>query len=171
MKKRNVFILAAILILTLLAGCGAQGGNASADSDVSGSASKLDTNYYDVCTNYSKAEVEAFASQVKQQILSSDWSGLSENIAYPITIDGVVYPDSGTFINAPFDKLFSKSFLDAISAESCEDMFCNADGIMMGNGEVWIAETLDDDLKSQGLQIISINVPDQKQNPTFKPGV
>ena len=41
--------------------------------------------YYSVCTNYSKSEVEQFAKEVREFIIAADWERLSEDIVYPIT--------------------------------------------------------------------------------------
>ena len=41
--------------------------------------------YYSVCTNYSKYEVEQFAKEVRKFIPAEDWERLSEDIVYPIT--------------------------------------------------------------------------------------
>jgi hypothetical protein len=113
--------------------------------------------YYSVCTNLSKSEVEAFAKEVKDQILKKDWTGLAEKVSYPITIAGVTYNGSGEFSNADLDAAFDTDFMTAIEEESCTDMFCNYQGIMLGNGQVWISEVLNDDMTSQGLKILEIN--------------
>lgn len=114
-------------------------------------------NIYEVCTSLPKAEVEAFAGQVKQQIVNHDWKGLSENISYPITVGGTTYQNSDEFAAGNFEESLSQKFVDAIEAETCTDMFCNWQGIMMGNGEVWISEVLNDDSSSQGLKVTAIN--------------
>lgn len=36
----------------------------------------------------------------------------------------------------------STDFISAISGENCQNMFCNWQGIMMDNGEIWISETI-----------------------------
>lgn len=114
-------------------------------------------NSYEVCTSIPKAEVEAFAGQVKQQIVSQNWKGLSENISYPITVGDTTYQNSEEFAAGDFSESLSQKFIDAVEAETCTDMFCSWQGIMMGNGEVWISEVLNDDASSQGLKVTAIN--------------
>lgn len=114
-------------------------------------------NIYEVCTSVPKAEVEAFAAQVKQQIVSHDWKGLSGNISYPITVGDTTYQNSDEFAAGNFEDSLSQKFVDAVEAETCTDMFCNWQGIMLGNGEVWISEVLNDDSSSQGLKVTAIN--------------
>ena len=114
--------------------------------------------YYSVCTNYSKSEVEQFAKEVRECILAEDWERLSEFVAYPITIAGVTYEDSTSFLAAPFEAHLDEDSIEAIHNESCTDMFCNYAGIMMGNGEVWIGEVLNEDYSSAGLHVIGLNI-------------
>ena len=114
--------------------------------------------YYSVCTNFSKSEVEQFAKEIREFILAEDWEGLSEYVVYPITMAGVTYEDSTSFLAAPFEAHLDEDSIEAIHNESCTDMFCNYAGIMMGNGEVWIGEVLNEDYSSAGLHVIGLNI-------------
>ena len=114
--------------------------------------------YYSVCTNYSKSEVEQYAKEVRECILAEDWERLSEYVAYPITMGGVAYEDSTSFLTALFGTLLDENSIESIRNESCTDMFCNYAGIMMGNGEVWIGEVLNEDYSSAGLHVIGLNI-------------
>lgn len=114
--------------------------------------------YYSVCTNYSKSEVEQFAKEVREFIIAEDWERLSEYVVYPITMAGVTYEDSTSFLAAPFEAHLDEDSIEAIRNESCTDMFCNYAGIMMGNGEVWIGEVLNEDYSSAGLHVIGLNI-------------
>ena len=114
--------------------------------------------YYSACTNYSKSEVEQFAKEVRECILAENWEGLSEIVAYPITMAGVTYGDSTSFLVAPFGTQLDENSMESIRNESCTDMFCNYAGIMMGNGEVWIGEVLNEDYSSAGLHVIGLNI-------------
>lgn len=42
-------------------------------------------------------------------------------------------------------------------AEGCENMFCNYQGIMLGNGQVWIGEVLDKNGENGKLKVIAVN--------------
>lgn len=112
---------------------------------------------YAVCTSKSVWEVERFARKVKEQILLGDFQGLSKEIAYPITIDGITYQDEEAFLKADFAGNLKQEILAELEAESCEGMFANMQGIMLGNGCVWIGEVMNDDLTSQGLKVITLN--------------
>ncbi len=112
---------------------------------------------YAVCTSKSVWEVEDFARKVKEQILLGDFQGLSKEIAYPVTIDGVVYQNEEAFLEADFVGNRNQALLAELEAESCEGMFADWEGIMLGNGCVWIGEVMKDDLTSQGLRVIKLN--------------
>ncbi|WMC93223.1 hypothetical protein [Kineothrix sp. MB12-C1] len=117
-----------------------------------------DVDYYSICTSKSKQEVEAFATEVKETILREDWEAVSEMAAYPITIQGIEYVDAESLAQA--DIALREEYKEALEAESCENLFANWQGVMLGNGEVWIGELLDDNMQSQGLKIIAINAED-----------
>ena len=117
-----------------------------------------DEAFYAVCTALSKSEVEQFAKEVREMILSSDWEGLSQHISYPITVGGVTYEEGDSFAAADLEELLDLDAVAAIESEDCVDMFCNYGGIMMGNGEVWINEVLKEDLSSSGLWVTSLRI-------------
>jgi hypothetical protein len=114
-----------------------------------------DVDYYSVSTSKSKQEVEVFAKAVKTSILNDDWLTISKMTAYPITIQGVEYVDAESLANT--DLVLGEEYKKALEAASWENLFANSQGIMIGDGEVWIGEILDKDMQSEGLKIIAIN--------------
>lgn len=119
---------------------------------------QVDSELYTLATNIPKAEVEQYAKQVKQQFLDRDWKALSEKFTYPITIGGTVYENPDEFLAADFEADLNPYFFVELEEESCENMFCNWSGIMMGEtGRVWIVEALNEDFTSNGLRIRAVN--------------
>lgn len=119
-----------------------------------------DSGFYRVATGISSVEVERYAAQVRQQFLAHDWAAVASEIAYPVAISGVTYSSSAAFLEASenFDGNLDDAFFSALEAEDCVEMFCNYQGIMLGEtGQVWIGEVLDESLASQGLKIIAVN--------------
>ncbi|MDE6990998.1 MAG: hypothetical protein K2P42_10125 [Lachnospiraceae bacterium] len=119
-----------------------------------------DSGFYRVATSISSVEVERYAAQVRQQFLAHDWTAVASKIAYPVAISGVTYSSSAAFLEASenFDGNLDDAFFSALEAEDCVEMFCNYQGIMLGEtGQVWIGEVLDESLVSQGLKIIAVN--------------
>ncbi|MBQ6787693.1 MAG: hypothetical protein IJO85_08225 [Lachnospiraceae bacterium] len=95
---------------------------------------------YVLVTNKSKEEVEKYAKEIKQLFLERRWNHLAEEISYPIEIDGTTYASSEDFIQADFENKYDIAFIQALEAETCESMYCDSNGIRLGNGEVWSAE-------------------------------
>lgn len=119
-----------------------------------------DSGCYGVATSISSVEVERYAAQVRQQFLAHDWTAVASEIAYPVTISDITYSSSAAFLEASenFEGNLDETFFSALEAEDCIEMFCNYQGIMLGEtGQVWIGEVLDENLVSQGLKIIAIN--------------
>lgn len=113
--------------------------------------------YYEVATSISASEVEKFALGIKEDVLSGDWASLSEKISYPISINGFTLNESSDFKELDFDGKLSQEFVNAISSESCREMFCNWQGIMMGStGQIWFAG-VDEGSGTWELKIIGIN--------------
>ncbi len=119
-----------------------------------------DSGCYGVATSICSVEVERYAAQVRQQFLAHDWTAVASEIAYPVTISDITYNSSAAFLEASenFEGNLDEAFFSALEAEDCIEMFCNYQGIMLGEtGQVWIGEVLDENLVSQGLKIIAIN--------------
>ena len=113
--------------------------------------------FYEVATSMPADEVEEFAMSIKADVLNHDWETLSEKIVYPISIDGFVLNGSSDFMELDFDRKLSQEFVDVIRLESCREMFCNWQGIMMGNtGKIWLSG-VDEGTGTWELKIIGIN--------------
>ena len=181
MKKRSILVL---IVLTIqLYGCSALGSEMNetipSASEVSSpepetlpkededmisppeeAAPAVDDNYYSAATALSRSDVESYAARIKQMFLEHDWSAVSSEISYPITISNVTYNSSEDFLDASssFDSILGDAFFSALEEEDCIEMFCNWEGIMLGDtGQIWIGEVLDAESTSQGLKIIAVN--------------
>jgi hypothetical protein len=162
--KKTILILLTGICLTL-AGCSGSSSESTSSGTLTGvsaepittetSAGTESSSDYSICTSLSAADVEAFASSAKAALLKSDWNTIASMCSYPITIDGTSYADENSLKKASIT--LSDTSISDLTAESCQNMFCNADGIMLGNGEVWISEVLDSQMNSEGLKIIAIN--------------
>ena len=101
-------------------------------------------------------EVEQFAEEIKNDVLRHDWDALSEKISYPIAINGTTVNNREDFLKLNIDGKLNQEFVEAIRAETCRKMFCNWQGVMMGDGQIWF----DNVYKGTGpwkLSIIGIN--------------
>ncbi len=115
--------------------------------------------WYSAVTDISAWEVERFAASIRKEILSGDFKSLAQKIAFPIVIDGSLYTNREEFLSADFVKEPDKAFLETIEQASTQNLFCNWQGIMLGNGEVWFAEVSDatDSSAPSKLRIIAFN--------------
>lgn len=114
--------------------------------------------YYKAATNKTAQEVEDFARLVRETLLAKDFVKMSELVAYPITIDGERIESPEEFLNMDYASKLNPEFLKKVEEASCEQMFCNWQGIMLGEiGSVWIAEVLYSDLSSGELRVIALN--------------
>lgn len=96
--------------------------------------------FYSAATTFPAYEVERFAGTVRANILDKNWVSLSEQLSYPITIGGTTYNTAEDFAAKDWDRILTDDFYKAIEAETCHEMFCNADGIMLADGLIWIAQ-------------------------------
>lgn len=114
---------------------------------------------YSMITALSAWEVERFAGSIREEILSGDFESLSRKIAFPIVIGGRTYANKEEFLAADFVSAPDGAFLDAIKLAPVQNLFCNWQGVMLGNGQVWFAEAADNGGSgvSTELQIIAIN--------------
>lgn len=76
-------------------------------------------------------------------------------VSYPITIRGVEYADAESLAFA--DIVLSQDYISALSKAKCENLFANWQGVMLGNGELWIGEILNGNMESEELKILAIN--------------
>lgn len=114
-----------------------------------------DDDIYSIATDISKQDVENYMDKVKAAIVNQDMETLYPLISYPITIKGTEYKTQESLKAA--NLKFDESYIQEVQKADTKDMFCNYQGIMLGNGEVWIAEVLNKDNTSQGLKIIALN--------------
>ncbi len=116
---------------------------------------------YSACTSQPAEEIEQFASQVRQLVLNRDWTELAKRCAYPITVGEIRYETEESLAAALAmlveDGYIDSFYLDGFAAETCREMFCNSDGVMMASGRIWFSEVLADGA-SAGLKITAINV-------------
>ena len=92
--------------------------------------------------------------------LEHDWPAISSEISYPITISDITYNNSADFLDASdsFASSLEEDFFSVLEQEDCIEMFCNWEGIMLGEtGQIWISEVLDAESRSQGLKIVAVN--------------
>lgn len=119
--------------------------------------SKTEEDYYMMFTSLKAEEVEQFAEEIKSDILENNWEALAEKISYPIVISGITVTNRDEFLKLDMDGKLNQEFVEAIRAETCRKMFCNWQGVMMGEtGQIWFSN-VDNGTGTSELLIIGIN--------------
>jgi len=99
----------------------------------------------------SDKDVEKFMRQVKLSIAESDEEWIASHIRYPLktTLNGqekITIKNKQQLIDN-FEQIFYPAYKEEIKKHCVCNMFYNSQGIMLGNGEIWI----------NGNEIIAIN--------------
>lgn len=127
------------------------------ESDESIKIIETEEDYYMMSTSLTAEEVEQFAVEIKYDILKNNWNALAEKISYPIVINGITLNNCEEFLKLDIDGNLNQEFVEAISAETCRKMFCNWQGVMMGDtGQIWFSN-VDNGKGTSELLIIGIN--------------
>ena len=81
-------------------------------------------------------------------VANDDAAGFAQWVSYPITVtaDGkeLTINDADQFVTE-YDVVIAGDIKDAILKQKWETLFVNADGIMYGNGQVWLNGICQDD--------------------------
>lgn len=103
----------------------------------------------------------SFFTDLKKAVSASDKNAVAAMVDYPITVSiggKDVKIKSGKDFVLHYDHIFSDKIVAAIEKETYAALFANDQGIMIGNGEVWInGICLDHDCKKQAVKIVTIN--------------
>lgn len=104
-----------------------------------------------------KASVELM-TDIQGRLKAGDSAGLADLVNYPLHVNhpkapGQIVKDRAAFIRG-YAQIFSPAAVSAILAFDPRDVSCNYQGVMLGNGIVWVAQT------TKGHQgIITLNSP------------
>lgn len=116
---------------------------------------------YAVATDIPAAQVETFAKVVQQFVAMENWDALADKVSFPLTIQDQRISDKKTFVEWMEIFQLNPSFRDTVAAESCTAMFCNWQGICMGNGLIWFNE-VDGELKITAINVETQEEPEDK---------
>lgn len=109
----------------------------------------------------SDAAVEEFVSDAKKAISKGDKIWLAANLFYPIKVrisekSSVVLKNKNQFL-LQYDKIFTAGFKSKLNNTFSHNLFNNYQGVMIGNGEIWINNTNNSSEAKPIFQIIAIN--------------
>jgi len=109
----------------------------------------------------SDAAVEQFVANVKKAISKGDKIWLADNLFYPskvrISEKLVLNLKNKNQFLSHYDKIFTVDFKSALSKTFSHNHFNNYQGVMIGDGEIWINNALNATEAKPVFQIIAIN--------------
>jgi hypothetical protein len=102
-----------------------------------------------------------FFTDLKKAVSAGDKKAVAAMVDYPITVSiggKDVKIKSGKDLVSHYDHIFSDKIVAAVEKQTYAALFANDQGIMIGDGEIWIdGMCLDHDCKKQAVKIITIN--------------
>ena len=112
-------------------------------------------NPYAVAGISNPAHVTQFLARLKQAMAADDRAAIAGMVKYPLT----VYSSAGrpaTYRNAAalsanYTRVFTPEVKAAIAAAKPDDLFTRDQGVMIGNGEIWMNEI------GGSMKIITVN--------------
>lgn len=87
-----------------------------------------------------KKELVKFFGKLQAAAAAKDADALSKLASYPLRVGKKDRIKNETVLKRKFSKVFTPKVLNAIAKLNRNDLFCNYQGVMVGDGEVWIQE-------------------------------
>lgn len=102
---------------------------------------------------------EAFVA-IQTAVVEYEAEAVAEWIAYPIgvTVDGQAFSIEGPaeFVER-YDTVITEEVREAVANQRYDDLFVNAEGVMFGNGQMWISGVCGDDACTEfAVRIVAI---------------
>lgn len=90
---------------------------------------------------------EAAFEALQTAVAEGDAEAVAGLAAYPliVKVDGRREIASGEEFAAAYDEIMTEEITSTIAGQTYENLFVNNQGIMFGNGEVWMAGVCEDD--------------------------
>lgn len=106
-------------------------------------------------------DVENFMKRVQSSILSEDKEWIAEHTRFPIKTKlnskKKISIKNKQELISNFNKIFNQEFKNKIKVSSTTDLFHTYQGVMLGDGEIWIDNKPDSTEKEYPYFIIAIN--------------
>ena len=96
-------------------------------------------NPYAVAGITNPAHVTQFLARLKRVVAADDRAAVAAMVNYPITVQSKTYRDAAA-LRADYARIFTSEVKAAIAAARVDDLFARDQGVMIGNGEIWMNE-------------------------------
>ena len=127
-----------------------------ADSTEAGTAaSSIEESKYDVFTDASNAEVEAFAKKVVDAVNAKDWNTVGDLIQYPIGSkdDNNLCSNKEELIAYANNTGFNQEEMTALASWDISDLWANWQGACINSGSIWFRDV---DTEKKEFKIVSL---------------
>ena len=114
------------------------------------SAPALADNPYAAAGITNPAHVTQFLARLKQAVAAADPAAVAAMVNYPITVQSRTYRDAAA-LRANYARVFTPEVKAAVAAAKADDLFARDQGVMIGNGEIWMNEI------NGSMKIITVN--------------
>jgi len=97
---------------------------------------------YGVAGFENDATVDAFMARFRAAVLRHDTDAVAGMVHFPITVNVLGKKKTlarPTDLARNFDIIFRKEFLSRLTAAIPTHLYARSDGVMLGNGDVWVA--------------------------------
>ncbi len=85
------------------------------------------------------SHVTQFLARLKQAVAADDRAAVAAMVNYPITVQSRTYRDAAA-LRANYAQVFTPEVKAAIAAAKADNLFARDQGVMIGNGEIWMNE-------------------------------
>jgi hypothetical protein len=107
---------------------------------------------------------EAFLISLKDAVSAEDKASVAAMIAYPLSTriagEAVTFGSKEDVVRR-YDRLFTPPVVAAIDRQAYATLFATAEGVMIGDGEIWFSGICGDEACSAvSVKIIAVNPPD-----------
>jgi hypothetical protein len=106
----------------------------------------------------SHESLEAAFEVLQEAVAAGDAETVASLVWYPfdVTIDGEDYrlPDDAAFVER-YEEIFTRALAETVTAQSYADLFVNDEGVMVGDGELWLSSSCLDSQCERSVWLIS----------------
>jgi hypothetical protein len=102
------------------------------------------------------AHVSQFVARLKHAVAADDRAGVVAMVNYPLTVNSLggrsmAYRNAAA-LSADYPRVFTPKVKAAVAAAKADDLFARDQGVMIGNGEIWMNEI------RGSMKIITVNL-------------
>lgn len=106
-----------------------------------------------------RAPFDDFFSAFRAAVASNKPAAIVPLISFPLRINGkrrAIFVQNASAFSRQYHAIFTKKVRDTVLNQAASALFCNSQGVMYGDGEVWV--TLNSASNAERYSVAAINV-------------